>query len=1087
MKRFLLIFLAVILLFTFMDAAKKDTKKEKKDNKSSFFSGMKFRSIGPAFASGRLADIAVNPKNHSEFYVGVACGNIWKTTNNGHTFKPVFENYGSYSIGCLAMDPTNSNVVWAGTGENNHQRALAYGDGIYKTIDGGKSWKNMGLKQSRQIGRIVINPKNPDIVYVAAEGSVWGPGGERGLYKTIDGGKTWKKVLNISNNTGINDIVMDPRDPDLLYASSEQRRRHVHTKIGGGPETAIYKTTDGGANWRKLKSGLPTVDMGGIGLAISPVNPDYVYAIIEAAMKKGGFYRSTDRGESWTKMSSYSCSGQYYNEIFCDPKDVDKVYSAETRTKVTLDGGKTFKKLSTKKRHVDDHALWINPNDTAHLLIGGDGGLYSSYDSGAHWYKFTNLPVTQFYRVGVDNSYPFYYVYGGTQDNNSFGGPSRNTKEEGVESGEWITTNSGDGFWTQIDPKNPNIVYAESQYGGMVRYDKKSGGAKSIQPQPAKGEKTFRWNWNTPLIISPHSNTRIYCTANHVFRSDDRGDSWTVISDDLTAQIDRDKWPVMGKFWSTDAVAKDVSSSQYGIIISFDESPVKENLLYAGTDDGLIQVSENGKDWRKTSTFPGVPQYTYVSDIAASKYDENVVYATFNNMKRDDFKPYVLKSSDKGKNWQSIASNLPKNGSVHSIIQDHVKKELLFVGTEFGVFFSHNEGAQWIQLKAGIPTVAVYDIAIQQRENDLALATFGRGFYILDNYAPLREWSGEIQKKEAHLFTTRDALMYLQPDNKYGQGDPVYRAKNPPYGATFTYFLKEKLYTAQQLRHKKEKELFKKGLPIPNPSWDELRKEKQETPPYLLFTVTNQKGEVMQELRKNASKGVNRITWDLNFYSLFPLRSFKYAPLDKVKEQGYPAMPGKYKVTLSKCVNGVVTKLAESKEFTIKPLNNNTLPAKDRGEMNAFKHKVEKLGGVVRGALKLTSQLTEKLAGIKQTLLVTVGSTSPLFPKIKNIESNLNEILFTLGGHDAKASSEEIPPAQVPIASRFRSLSWSVGFSNSDPGKTALDNYSILNEELPPLLEKLKKIASDDIKALEKELDDQGIPWTAGRIPQIKK
>ncbi len=408
----------------------KEEKKEKKGDSvynSALVSGLKFRSIGPAFCSGRIADFAVNPKNHSEWYVAVASGHVWKTVNNGTTFEPIFDNYGSYSIGCVVIDPNNTNVVWVGTGENNHQRALGYGNGVYKSQDGGKSFKNMGLKDSRQIGKILIDPRNSDIIYVAAEGSVWGPGGDRGLYKSTDGGKSWKRVLEISENTGVNNVLADPRNPDVLYASSEQRRRHVHTKIGGGPETAIYKSVDSGATWDKLTSGLPGGDMGGIGMAISPVNPDIIYAIIEAAKDAGGFYRSSDRGASWSKMSSHVAQGQYYNEIYCDPVNVDKVYSVETVSQVTEDGGKTWRQVGNNKRHVDDHAMWIDPDDTQHFFIGSDGGAYETFDGGKEFVFKSNLPVVQFYRVQVDNSLPFYYVYGGTQDNNSFGGPSRNT------------------------------------------------------------------------------------------------------------------------------------------------------------------------------------------------------------------------------------------------------------------------------------------------------------------------------------------------------------------------------------------------------------------------------------------------------------------------------------------------------------------------------------------------------------------------------------------------------------------------------------------------------------------------------------
>ena len=780
MMKFAKITFFIVLSITTLSLAQKDKKEVEKDSlKSEVFSGLKLRSIGPALTSGRIADFAVNPKDHSEYYVATASGNIWKTNNSGTTFEPIFDKYGAYSIGCITIDPNNPYVVWAGTGEHNHQRALGYGDGIYKSTDAGKTWKNMGLKDSRQIGGILIDPRNSNIVFVAAEGSVWGPGGDRGLYKTTDGGKTWKRVLDISENTGVNNIIFDPRNPDVMYATSEQRRRHVFTKISGGPESKVYKSTDGGETWDKIMTGLPNVDLGGMGIAISPVNPDVIYLIVEAAEDKSGFFRSTNRGASWEKMSDHASSGQYFNVIYCDPKNVDKVYSMETVSQVTLDGGKTWKAIGNNQRHVDDHAMWIDPDYTDHFLIGGDGGVYETFDGGKNYVFKDNLPVTQFYRVVTDNTEPFYYVYGGTQDNNSLGGPSATLSRDGIVNSDWFVTSGGDGFWSAVDPVNPDIVYAEAQYGNMVRYDRASGESVDIRPEPLKGELTFKWNWDTPLIISPYNHNRLYTAANKVFRSDDRGDSWQEISGDLTTRTDRNSWKVMGKYWSIDAVAKDQSTSLWGTIVSLNESPVKENLIYAGTDDGLIQVSEDAKTWRKISEFPGVPQYTYVSDIEPSKFDENVVFATFDNLKRDDFTPYVFKSTDKGKTWNSIASNLPKNGSVHTIEQDYKNPNLLFVGTEFGIFFTTDGGENWIQLKNGIPTISVKDIEIQKRENDLVIATFGRGFYILDNYEPLREVNKELLSKESYVFPVKDALMYVQKSGRYGVGSTYFQSTEP--------------------------------------------------------------------------------------------------------------------------------------------------------------------------------------------------------------------------------------------------------------------------------------------------------------------
>jgi photosystem II stability/assembly factor-like uncharacterized protein len=650
------------------------------------------------------------------------------------------------------------------------------------------------------------------VVFVAAEGSAWGPGGERGLFKTTDGGETWNKVLEISENTGVNNVVMDPVDPDVMYATSEQRRRHVHTKIGGGPESAVYRSLDGGETWNKSMKGLPKVDIGGMGIAVSPADRNVIYLIVEAAEDKGGFFRSDNRGASWEKMSDHHSSGQYYNEIVCDPVDVNKVYSMETVSKVTVDAGRTWTNLSTEDRHVDDHAIWIDPHDTQHFLIGGDGGVYETFDGGSTYQYKSNLPVTQFYRVFVDNEEPFYNVYGGTQDNNTLGGPSMNKSSAGVSNEDWKAILGGDGFWAAVDPTDPNIVYCESQYGNVSRYDRLSGERISIKPWPRKGEDTYKWNWNTPLIISHHSNTRLYLMANKVFRSDDRGNSWEVISEDLTSGVDRNTWPVMDHYWSRDAVVKDVSTSLWGTGVSLSESRLDEKLLYAGTDDGVISITTNGgESWKQVKSFPGVPEYTYVSDLLADRFDDNVVYATFDNLKRDDFKPYVLKSTDKGNTWTSIASNLPENGTVHTFEQDPVVPGLLFVGTEFGFYFSIDGGEAWTKLTSGMPTIAVRDMAIQEQHNDLVLATFGRGFYILDDYTPLRElaMNKAILEHEAHIFPVDDALMYIQTGGKYGQGSTFFTADNPDFGATFTYYLKEVPRTLKAERQEEEKELFK--------------------------------------------------------------------------------------------------------------------------------------------------------------------------------------------------------------------------------------------------------------------------------------
>jgi len=1050
--------------------------------------GLKWRSIGPAMTSGRIADFAVNPENHSEWYAAVASGNVWKTVNNGTTFKPVFDKYGAYSTGVITMDPDNPKVLWLGTGENNHQRALGYGDGVYKSEDGGESWKNMGLKESRQIGGIVVDPRNSDIVFVAAEGSAWGPGGERGLYKTMDGGGNWRKVLDISEHTGVNNVIMDPVDPDVMYATSEQRRRHVFTKIGGGPESAVYRSLDGGENWEKIMKGLPKVHIGGMGIAVSPADRNVLYLIVEAAEGKGGFFRSDNRGASWKKMSDHHASGQYYNEIICDPVDVNKVYSMETRSKVTVDGGKTWTTLSNDNRHVDDHALWIDPGDTDHFLIGGDGGVYESYDGGETYQFKSNLPVTQFYRVNVDNEEPFYKVYGGTQDNNTLGGPSMNKSTAGVSNEEWEAIKGGDGFWVAIDPEDPNIVYCESQYGNVNRYDRLSGEGISIKPRPRKGEDTYKWNWNTPLIISHHSHTRIYMMANKVFRSDDRGNSWEVISGDLSSGVDRNSWPVMDHYWSWDAVVKDVSTSLWGTGVSLSESRLDENLLYAGTDDGVISITEDGgRNWKQAKNLPGIPEFTYVSDLMADRFDADVVYATFDNRKRDDFKPYVLKSTDRGNTWVSIASNLPENGTVHTIEQDPEVPGLLFVGTEFGFYFSIDGGEAWTKLTSGLPTISVRDMTIQEQKNDLVLATFGRGFYILDDYTPLKElaMNKAILEQEAHIFPVADALMYIQTGGKYGQGSNFFTTKNPEFGATFTYFVKEVPKTLKAERQEKEKELFEEKQPIPQPTREELRLEEAEEDPYLVFAIRDASGAGIRKLYTKAGKGMNRINWDLRYSSTSPVRAVNQAS-DRVESSSGStlAMPGEFTVELYLVARGEVTQLVDAVPFLAKLLSQASLPAKDYREVVDFQNEVAELSRVMSGTRQLAREQQVKLNTIREVMKQTPGTGTPMLADVMALQDEVDNILYKLEGPSAAASWEELPPMEMPLNRRLNVMVRTHWSSTTGLTKTETDQLEILREEFPPVLEDLKEVVSG-INEIEDRLDELKAPWSPGRMPEL--
>ncbi len=1090
MKKALVIVLGMLFSFTQVcDAQKRKKRKtsEKSPLASINISGLKWRNVGPALTSGRISDFAFNPKNPYEYYVATAAGGVWKTVNAGVTYEPIFDSQGSYSIGCITMDPNNSNVIWVGTGENNNQRSVSYGDGIYKSLDGGKSWQNMGLKNSEHIGKIIVHPENSDIVYVAAIGPLWSKGGDRGLYKTEDGGKTWKSVIKVDTHTGVNDVVMDPRDPNILYASTLQRRRHVYTYVGGGPGSAMHKSTDGGKTWTKINKGLPNVELGRIGLAISPANPEKIYAIVEAANRKGGFYVSTNRGASWKKQSSHVTSGNYYQEIIADPVDENTVYSMDTWMSVTHNGGKSFELVGEDTKHVDNHCMWINPNNNKHWVVGCDGGIYETFDAAKTWDFKENLPVTQFYKVALDNDYPFYNIYGGTQDNFSLGGPSRVLTNHGIRNSEWFITNGGDGFESQIDPNNPNIVYAQSQYGGLVRFDKKSGEKVGIKPKARKGENAYRFNWDAPLVVSKHAPGRLYFAANKVFRSNDYGNTWEVISDDLSQQIDRNTLKVYDRVVSIDAVMKNGSTSLYGSVVAFSESPINKNLLAAGTDDGLIHISENGgRSWRKISNVPGAPNQSYVNSVYLSRHNENVIYVAFNHHKYGDFKPYIFKSTNKGASWISIASNLPERGSVYAIEEDHVDKNLLFVGTEFGVFFTPNQGQNWKQLKSGLPTIAVRDIAIQERENDLVLGTFGRGFYVLDDYSVLRTIENAKPTEKAKIYPIRTALMWeksspLGLPGKAFQGDNHYTAKNLGPEALITYYYDSSYKSLKSERQKKEKKLIKSGSDTPYPSYDDLKAESDQAKEELVFIIKDNSGSVVKKEFKSVRKGVQRFHWNLRYTPQDPVNLSRpgfYNPFSGSRE-GTLVSPGNYTVEMALLKDGVLETLTAPVSFVVKALNNVEMPAKDRLEKVAFQKQLAKLQADMGITRNLLSDSRNKIRYIKVAIKQAEQPLGSLLAEVKEIEEQLEKMQLELYGDPIKRRLDIDQP--LSPASRLGSIGYEQKYSTATPTNTHRESYAIAKEQITVVKRIAEKVYNEDLKALEKKLINLGAPYTPGR------
>lgn len=1060
---------------------------EKPPFSSATFKGLELRNIGPALMAGRIADIALDPDDPATWYVGVGSGGVWKTTNAGTTWTPIFDDQDSYSIGALALDPANSNTVWVGTGENVGGRHVGYGDGVYKSGDGGKTWTNMGLENSEHISKIIVHPDDSDTVFVAAQGPLWSSGGERGLYKTTDGGESWERVLSGGEWTGVTDVVMDPREPDRLYAATWQHHRTVAAYVGGGPESGVHMSEDGGESWTELTEGLPEGNKGKIGLAISPQRPDVVYAAIELNRREGGVWRSATRGGAWEKMSDAVGKGtgpHYYTELYASPHRFDRIYLVSNTTQVSEDGGASWRDINNEHKHVDDHAIAFRADDPDYILVGSDGGLYESYDNEKSWRFIDNMPITQFYKVAVDDTEPFYLVYGGTQDNNSQGGPSRTDNVHGIRNSDWFITLFGDGHQSAVEPGNPDIVYAEWQEGNLVRHDRTTGEIVHIQPQAAPGEPVERYNWDAPILVSAHDPKRLYFASYRLWRSNNRGDDWTAISGDLTRDEERMLLPVQDRQWSWDAGWDFLAMSQYNTITSIGESPLDENILYVGTDDGIIQTtSDGGQSWTRVNvgSLPGVPETAFVNDIRADLHDADTVYVALDNHKYGDFAPYLLKSEDRGQTWVSIAGDLPDRHLVWRVVQDHVDPDLLFAATEFALFFTTDGGRRWIALEGGAPTIAFRDVTIQRREEDLVAASFGRGFFILDDYSPLRDLDPATLEEDALLFPTRRAWWYMERhplgfNEGASQGHGFYRAPNPPFGAVFTYYLKDDLQSLEAIRQEREEGREEDGADTPFAGFDRAERELLEAEPEIWLTVRDADDNVVRRISGPAKKGFHRVAWDLRFPAIEAVGMEAGYPDDE--HTGFLAAPGTYSVSLSKIVRGEITELAPAQDFEVERLREGALPGAEIEGVTAFWERAGALQRSVTAANQTAEHLRARVDQLKEAIDRTRAAPQTLDQDWRDIRTEMNAIISDLRGNQAMAAIGEEPPATVQ--SRIGKVLVGVSYSTYGPTGTHRETLRYAEEEFEAIRQRINSLREEEIPALETAILEAGGPWVPG-------
>ena len=989
-----------------------------------FVNQLEWRNIGPANMGGRINDFAVVEADPNIVFAATASAGVWRTTNNGVTWEPVFDEQPVSSIGDIAVAPSDPSIVWVGSGESNNRQSSSWGNGVYKSTDGGDSWTNVGLEDTLHIGRIVIHPTNPEVVYVAATGHLWGPNDDRGLYKTTDGGQTWTNTLFIDRDTGMTDVAMDPVSPGTLYAASYQRRRTAFGFSGGGPGSGIYKTTNGGESWRRLTDGLPDGITGRVGLDIYRSDPRIVYAVVQNA--NGGMFRSDDRGESWTRMSDTNPRPMYYSQIRIDPLNDQRIWAAGARMVYSQDGGKTFVDDWVQTIHGDFHALWINPADSNHMLAGSDGGVHYSYDRGRTWDFVNTMALGQFYEIGYDMETP-YNIYGGLQDNGSWGGPVRTLYRRGITNEDWFRVGGGDGFYTQVDPNDPTTVYVESQNGNVSRLDLETSERKSIRPEPEDESERYRFDWNSPILISPHNSQTIYYGGNRLFKSTDRGDTWTT-TDDLSKDQDRDEMPIMGVEVTDDTPSRHDGISTFGQIISISESPRREGVLYVGTDDGNVQVSQDGgTSWQEVAgLIPDLPEGTYVSRVQASYHADTRVYATMDGHRSDDYSVYVYVSEDSGDSWRSLASNIP-DGHTMNVIREHPRNEnLLVLGGEFGAYITINRGEEWHQIKGAVPTVPVDDIAIHSRDNDLILGTHGRSIWVLDDMTPLEKLSEGVLASDLHLFDVRDAVGYRINNHKGNTGHKMFIAPNPPEGALIHYFLNDEVDGEDAVE----------------------------------VTIQDGAGEVIRTLDAPGSVGLNRVNWDLRHEPPVPLTGqggFGGPP------PGPRALPGTYGVQVTVGGRQATTSVKVSDDPRI------NVSAADRRSQQDAMLRLGNLIARLTEAHQTAESLQTQLGSLAESLedAEVPASVSSLVESVSERVDDLERELARGGGFGGARPR--------PLYARMTRIYGNLNSYTEGPSALQLERIELYGQELNRLVEELDQLIANEIANLNIAVEQNGI------------